>query len=194
MALTWAKELLGEAYTEELEQKLEAQIETEYAAKAELEASEAKAAGLAEQLNTANETIGKFDGLDPDQVKAKIADYKQRAEAAEKDRDEKLAAAAFDAKIDKALTAAKARNPKLAKGALDIEALRASKNQDADIAAAIAAVQKSDGYLFAPEGTGTEPAPAAGTGTAAVPSGTAKATLSTGGLRDAVDAAMHPIT
>ena len=67
------------AFTEELEQKLEAQIETEYAAKAELEASEAKAAGLAEQLNTANETIGKFDGLDPDQVKAKIADFKHRA-------------------------------------------------------------------------------------------------------------------
>ena len=27
MALTWAKELLGDAYTEQLEQKLETQIE-----------------------------------------------------------------------------------------------------------------------------------------------------------------------
>ena len=81
-------------------------------------------------LYTSNEAIGKFEGLDAEQVKAQIADYKQRAEAAEKDRDEKLAAAAFDAKIDKALSDAKAHNPKLARGALDLDALRASKNQD----------------------------------------------------------------
>ena len=145
-----------------------------------------------EQLNAANEAIGKFEGLDAEQVKAQIADYKQRAEAAEKDRDEKLAAAAFDAKIDKALADAKAHNPKLARGALDLDALRSSKNQDADIAAAIAAVQKSDAYLFAPEGAGTEPAPASGTGTSAVPGMAAKPSLSTSGLRDAVDAALHP--
>ena len=97
MALTWAKELLGDAYTEELDKKLEAQITAEYAPKAELEAAATKAAGLEQQLADANEAIGKFEGLDAEQVKAQIADYKQRAEAAEKDRDEKLAAAAFAA-------------------------------------------------------------------------------------------------
>ena len=40
-----------------------------------------------------------------------------------------------------------------------------------DIAVAIAAAQKSDGYLFAPAQSGAEPAPAAGTGTGALPSG-----------------------
>ena len=140
MALEFAKELLGDAYTGELEEKLEAKINELYAPKADLDAASARADGLQEQLNAANEAIGKFEGLDAEQVKAQIADYKQRAEAAEKDRDEKLAAAAFDAKIDKALSDAKAHNPKLARGALDLDALRTSKNQDADIAAAIAAV------------------------------------------------------
>ena len=55
-----------------------------------LEAAATKAEGLEAQLNEANATIGKFDGLDPEQVRTQIADYKQRAEAAEKDRDEKL--------------------------------------------------------------------------------------------------------
>ena len=107
-----------------------------------------------------------------------------RAEAAEKDRDEKLAAAAFDAKIDKALADAKAHNPKLARGALDLDALRASKNQDADIAAAVAAVQKSDAYLFGP--AAAEPAPASGTGTSAVP-GAAKYTADEIVMRKAAD-------
>ena len=170
MALEFAKELLGDAYTGELEEKLEAKINELYAPKADLDA--------------ANEAIGKFEGLDAEQVKAQIADYKQRAEAAEKDRDEKLAAAAFDAKIDKALSDAKAHNPKLARGALDLDALRTSKNQDADIAAAIAAVQKSDAYLFGP--AAAEPAPASGTGTSAVP-GAAKYTANEIAMRKAAD-------
>ena len=95
MALEFAKELLGDAYTWELEEKLEAKINELYAPKADLDAASARADGLQEQLNAANEAIGKFEGLDAEQVKAQIADYKQRAEAAEKDRDEKLAAAAF---------------------------------------------------------------------------------------------------
>lgn len=190
MALAWAKELLGEAYTEEMEQKLEEKITEEYAPKADFEAATTKADGLEAQLKEANETIGKFDGLDPEQVKAQIADYKQRAEAAEKDRDEKLESAAFEAKITQALTEAKAHNPKLARGALDLDALRKSKNQDADIAAAIAAAQKSDGYLFAPAGAGAEPAPASGTGASAVVG--AKGALSGSTLRAAVNEAMHP--
>ena len=184
MALEWVKELLGDVYTEELEQKLEAQIGTQYVSKTDLEAAVAKTAGLEEQLNAANEAIGKFEGLDAEQVKAQIADYRQRAEAAEKDRDEKLAAAAFDAKIDKALSDAKAHNPKLARGALDLEALRASKNQDADIVAAIAGVQKSDAYLFGP--ATAEPAPAAGTGASALPGG-AKYTAEEISMRKAAD-------
>ena len=180
MALEFAKELLGDAYTGELEEKLEAKINELYAPKADLDAASARADGLQEQLDAANEAIGKFEGLDAEQVKAQIADYKQRAEAAEKDRDEKLAAAAFDAKIDKALSDAKAHNPKLARGALDLDALRTSKNQDADIAAA----QKSDAYLFGP--AAAEPAPASGTGTSAVP-GAAKYTANEIAMRKAAD-------
>ena len=65
-----------------------------------------------------------------------------------------------------------------------MENLRASKNQDADIAAAIAAVQKSDAYLFGP--AAAEPAPASGTGTSAVP-GTAKYTADEIAMRKAAD-------
>ena len=141
MALEFAKELLGDAYTGELEEKLEAKINELYAPKADLDAASARADGLQEQLDAANEAIGKFEGLDAEQVKAQIADYKQRAEAAEKDRD-------------------------------------------ADIAAAVAAVQKSDAYLFGP--AAAEPAPASGTGTSAVP-GAAKYTADEIVMRKAAD-------
>ena len=60
MALEFAKELLGDAYTGELEEKLEAKINELYAPKADLDAASARADGLQEQLDAANEAIGKF--------------------------------------------------------------------------------------------------------------------------------------
>ena len=46
MALEFAKELLGDAYTGELEEKLEAKINELYAPKADLDAASARADGL----------------------------------------------------------------------------------------------------------------------------------------------------
>lgn len=45
MALEFAKELLGDAYTGELEEKLEAKINELYAPKADLDAASARATG-----------------------------------------------------------------------------------------------------------------------------------------------------
>ena len=53
MALEFAKELLGDAYTGELEEKLEAKINELYAPKADLDAASARADGLQEQLDAA---------------------------------------------------------------------------------------------------------------------------------------------
>ena len=49
MALEFAKELLGDAYTGELEEKLEAKINELYAPKADLDAASARADGLQER-------------------------------------------------------------------------------------------------------------------------------------------------
>lgn len=43
-----------------------------------------------EKAETAEETLKGFEGIDPTQVQKQIDDYKEKAEAAEKDRDQKL--------------------------------------------------------------------------------------------------------
>lgn len=40
--------------------------------------------GLQSQLNTANDTLNKFEGIDPEQIKGELETYKQKAEDAEK--------------------------------------------------------------------------------------------------------------
>lgn len=43
-----------------------------------------------EKAESAEETLKGFDGIDPAQVQSQLAEYKKKAEDAEKDRDEKL--------------------------------------------------------------------------------------------------------
>ena len=69
---------------------------------------------------------------------------------------------AFDGRIKDAIAAAKGRNAKAIAALLDTEALRASKNQDADIRAALEDLKKENGYLFETE---APPPYAQGTGT-----------------------------
>ena len=72
---------------------------------------------------------------------------------------------AFDRALDTAITGAKGRSAKAIKALLDLDALRGSKNQEADIKSALEGLQKDNGYLF---DTGDVPPPyAGGTGTGA---------------------------
>ena len=54
----------------------------------------------------------------------------------------------FGSALEAAITAAGGRNAKAVKALLDVETLKASKDQTADIKAAIEACQKDNGYLF----------------------------------------------
>lgn len=125
------------------------------------------------------------NGKDVEGVKAKFADYdsmktqlaeantklsgydpewKAKAEQAEKDAAAKIADMQFDGLLTGAVSAAKGKNAKAIRALLDVDALKASKNQEADIKTALEALAKDNGYLF-----DTEPVPppigAPGTGT-----------------------------
>lgn len=119
---------------------------------------------IKEQLAAANEQIEKFKGMDIDGVRKAADEWKAKAEQAEKDYAEKIASMQFDGKVKDAIASAKGRNAKAIGALLDRDTLRASKNQDADIAAAIEQIKKENDYLFEAQ-TPPPYAPGAGTQT-----------------------------
>ena len=142
----WLKELLGEAYTPQLEESLTAALAQRFVNKEELDTRQAK---WKTELETA---------------RAQAADWKQQAERAEKDAAAQVEAVRFDAQLDSAIGKAKGRNAKAIKALLDVDALRASKDPDKDISAALEQLEQENGYLF---GGITPPPYAAGTGAGA---------------------------
>lgn len=115
------------------------------------------------QLKTAKEGLAAFKGVNVEDLQSKITALTGQLADKDKAWQEKLDGMAFDGRIKEAITAAKGRNAKAITALLDVETLRASKNQAEDIKAALEAVKKENGYLFDDDtparyasGTGTQ--------------------------------------
>lgn len=117
---------------------------------------------IKDRLKTAEDGLKAFEGVDVSQLQGEIS--KLKGDLAKKDSDwqEKLDGMAFDGRIKDAITAAKGRNAKAIAALLDVDALRASKNQEADIKSALDNLKKDSAYLFEAD---TPPGYASGTGT-----------------------------
>lgn len=135
------------------------------------------------QLKAAQEGLKAFEGVDVGQLQGKITELAGKLSDKDKEWQAKLDGMAFDGRIKDAITAAKGRNAKAISALLDVEALRASKNQEADIKAALEAVKKDNSYLFEAE---TPPPFAGGTGSAPAGGKQAPASLA-GALHEKYD-------
>lgn len=118
---------------------------------------------IKEQLTTAREGLKAFDGVDVKDLQGQVAKLTKDLENKETEHQAKLAELEFDGALKDAITAARGRSVKAIRAELDVDALRASKNQEADIKAALESLKKDSGYLF--ESEETPPPYAAGTGT-----------------------------
>jgi len=109
---------------------------------------ETERGNLQAQLTEVQEKLKGFDGVNVEELKGQITQLQTDMAAKETEYQQQLAGQAFDALIAQELTAAKGKNPKAIAALLDTDALKDSKNQQADIAAAVKALKESDGYLF----------------------------------------------
>ena len=134
---------------------------------------------LKTQLQTAKDGLKAFEGVDVKDLQGQIMQLQR--DLADKDaaHQTELANMAFDRALEGAITAAKGKNAKAIKALLDVDTLKASKNQEADIKTALEGLQKESGYLF---DTDDVPPPfSRGAGTQ-----TQQPTVATGGLAGAL--------
>lgn len=116
------------------------------AAKEDLEQTKTELEQTKTQLQEANTTIDGFK--DYDQVKSQVDEYKTKYEQSKTEYETKIADMQFGSSLEAAINAAGGRSAKAIKALLDVETLKTSKDQTADIKAAIEACQKDNGYLF----------------------------------------------
>jgi chromosome segregation ATPase len=99
-----------------------------------------------EQLSTANKTIDGFK--DYDDIKAQVQDYKAKYQKAEDEKTQIKSDYAFQSKLKDAAKKAGVINYKAVLPFLDQDELKASKNQDADIAGKFEELKTADDTKF----------------------------------------------
>lgn len=153
MALAILKELLGDAYTEQLDTKISEAVGKGFVARSDFnELKEAKKS-LEAQLAEANTAIEGFRAADKDieAVRKEAEEYRARAAQIEKDAAAQLEAYKFDNWLDSYIAQRKGRNAAVIRtlvGEEQLEKLRASKNRDEDAKALFDALEKEHAYAF----------------------------------------------
>lgn len=100
------------------------------------------------QLDTATAELDKFKDVKPEEMQATIAKLQQDLKDKDAEYADKEADRVFNETLKEAIKAAGGRNDKAVMALLDVEALKASKDQSADIKKALDAAMESDAYLF----------------------------------------------
>ena len=132
----------------------------------------AKADEYKSQLDTAKETLKSFEGVDVKDLQGQITKLNSDLAAKDADYQAKIADMEFSSVLDAAISGSKAKNVKAVRALLDIDTLKASKNQSEDIKKAIEEVKTANDYLFEgtniPGGGGNPPGGGAGDDMAAI--------------------------
>lgn len=100
------------------------------------------------QLETAQKALNEFEGVDVGELKGRIETLTGDLAEKESEYQAKIADMEFNSVLESAIGGAKAKNAKAVKAMLDIETLKASKNQSEDIRSALEKVKSENDYLF----------------------------------------------
>lgn len=111
-----------------------------------------------DKAKTLEESLEKFKDVDPEALKQSIEDLKKELKQKDTEYAGKIADRDFEDVLKDAISGAKGKNAKAIRALLDLDTLKASKNQKDDVAAAIKALTEAEdsAFLFAKD-DGDEP-------------------------------------
>lgn len=122
-------------------------------AKGELENAKKELEDYKAQFTSTQAELKKLQELKPEELSKQVSDLNEKLATQKADFEKQIADRNFNDLLAKTVTTAGGREAKAIMPFLDIEALKASKNQEADIKTAIETVKSEHDYLF----TSTEP-------------------------------------
>lgn len=127
---------------------VETAVRENYKTVAEVEKIEGKRDLYKSQLDTAQEALKGFDGINVTELNGKISTLTAELGKKETEYNSKLADMGFNSSLEKAIASSGARDSVAVKAHLKLESLKSSKNQSEDIKSAIEAVKAEKDYLF----------------------------------------------
>lgn len=133
-------------------------VSANYKTVAEFDKQAGKLTAMTERAETAEETLKGFEGKDFDAITRERDEWKTKHDNLMTKQQQEAEEREFSDLLTAAIKEAKGKNPKAITALLDRDKLKASKNRDKDIKAALEAVKAESDYLFDADDGGTPPA------------------------------------
>lgn len=109
-----------------------------------LEKAEADLTTEKEKVKTTEEALKAFEGVDPAALNQKIVDLQKDLQTKDAEHQAQIADRDFQDMLKESIASVHGRNPKAITALLDIDTLKASKNQKEDIAAALKTLTEAE--------------------------------------------------
>lgn len=137
---------------------IEKAVKENYKTVVEYDKRKEKLDAAEDKAKTLEESLEKFKDVDPEALKQSIEDLKKELKQKDTEYAGKIADRDFEDVLKDAISGAKGKNAKAIRALLDLDTLKASKNQKDDVAAAIKALTEAEdsAFLFAKD-DGDEP-------------------------------------
>lgn len=134
----------GVELTDEQKTAISKEIGENYKTIADWQKQHDKVQTLETTLKDTQDKLKAFDGVDADALNGEIAKLKADLEQKDKDYQAQIADRDFHDMLKEAIASAKGKNAKAITALLDIETLKASKNQKEDIATALKTLAEAE--------------------------------------------------
>lgn len=142
---------IGVTVPEEKKTEFETAFSENYKTVAEADKLRTARDNYKSQLETAQETLKTFEGVDVNELNGKITALQNDLTAKETEYQNKLADMEFNNVLESAITSSGAKNAKAVKALLDLDTLKTSKNQADDIKKALETVKAENDFMFTSE-------------------------------------------
>ena len=110
----------------------------------ELETTKNDLTASQEKVKTTEEALKAFDGIDPAALNQKITDLQNDLKKQDEAHKQQIADRDFNDLLKESIVTAKGKNAKAITALLDVETLKASKNQKEDIASALKVLAEAE--------------------------------------------------
>lgn len=134
----------GVELTDEQKTTITKEMGENYKTVADWQKQHDKVQTLEETLKTTKEELAKFDGVDTAALNKQIADLKSDLEKKDTEYQNQIADRDFQDMLKESIATAKGKNAKAITALLDVDALKTSKNQKEDIAAALKTLAEAE--------------------------------------------------
>jgi hypothetical protein len=162
--LEFLKTILGDTYTEDIDNKVSAEIGKAFVSRTDFNAANEAKKTLDAQIKDRDkqlETLKKSSG-DSEALQKQIAELQESNKVAKTEYDTNLKKVQLNSKIETALLGAKAKNTKAARALLDESKISLDGENVLGLNEQLTELQKNAGYLFGEDKAPNPPAPNGG--------------------------------